>query len=269
VQESIDTTTSGGKLIFHVFGALAEFERDLIRERTQAGLQAARALATMRNRYAEDELSKAIARGVRQYVILGAGLDSFAYRRRDLAGVIRVFEVDHPATQQWKRARLEALNVSLPDHLTFVPVNFEHHTLSEALQTSGYRPEEPAFFAWLGVTPYLTEEAVFETLRFVAATALGSEIVFEYAQPVSVLDDENKRVAVVYEALATARGEPWRSRFESASLAARLQELGFTQVWDFGPEEANARYFRGRTDGLEMQVPNLSHIMKARVGSDT
>jgi methyltransferase (TIGR00027 family) len=113
----------------------------------------------VRSRYAEDELSKAIERGVAQYVILGAGLDSFAYRRRDLAEVIHVFEVDYPATQAWKQARLRTLGITLPSNLTFIPIDFEKQALADALRAGGYRAEKPAFFSWLGVTEYLTEEA--------------------------------------------------------------------------------------------------------------
>jgi methyltransferase (TIGR00027 family) len=224
-----------------------------------------RAFVVMRNRYAEDALEQALARGVQQYVLLGAGLDSFAYRRRDLAKRVRVFEVDYPATQQWKRSRLQTLNVPLPSHLTFIPVNFEQQTLQAALQAGGYQVEQPGFFSWLGVTQYLTEEAVFTTLRMVARGAPGSEIVFEYSLPDTLLDDENRRIMAVFKAGSAARGEPWLSLFEPARLAARVKELGFTEVEDFGPEAANARYFSGRTDGLRLRVPGSAHLMKARV----
>jgi methyltransferase (TIGR00027 family) len=153
-----------------------------------------RASVAMRSRYTEDELGKAIARGVRQYVILGAGLDSFAYRRRDLVEVLRVFEVDHPATQQWKRTRLRELQIELPPNLTFIPINFEQQTLTEALRAGGYRPEEPAFFSWLGVIGYLTEEATFKTLREVVAAAPGSEM-REARSSASTLPGEKRSVA--------------------------------------------------------------------------
>ena len=139
-----------------------------------------RTSVVLRQRYAEDALDDAVARGVGQYVILGAGLDSFAYRRPDLAAVLRVFEVDHPATQHWKRARLRDLNVTLPSNLTFIPLDFEQHTLVDGLHAGGHRPDVPTFFSWLGVTHYLTEEAVFTTLRYVASLAAGTEIVFQY-----------------------------------------------------------------------------------------
>jgi methyltransferase (TIGR00027 family) len=156
-----------------------------------------RASVIVRSRYAEDELARAIERGVSQYVILGAGLDSFAYRRPDVAKVLRVSEVDHPATQAWKRARLQDLGVALPDNLTFVPVDFEKQSLIEGLQTSGYRTNKPAFFSWLGVTTYLTPDAVFSTLRTIASLAPGTEIIFGYALPTELLDEEAQQVLAV------------------------------------------------------------------------
>jgi methyltransferase (TIGR00027 family) len=219
-----------------------------------------RANITLRQRYAEDELGKALERGVKQYVILGAGLDSFAYRRPDL---VRVFEVDHPSTQEWKRARLQELNVARPSNLTFVPVDFERQTLAAALRASGHRSELPTFFSWLGVTMYLTEAAIFETLRYVAALAPGSEIVFQYYLSESLLNEEGRHRLAMYKAVAAARGEPFVSFFEPTDLGSRVKELGFSQVEDLGPEDANARYFTGRTDGL--CDGGLSHHIKARV----
>ena len=241
----------------------ANFARRASPALAQALVRHLRASVTMRSRYTEDELSNALARGIRQYVILGAGLDSFAYRRRDLADVLRVFEVDHPATQQWKRGRLQELGIELPPNLTFIPINFEQQIVTEALQAGGYRPEEPAFFSWLGVIGYLTEEATFKTLREVVAAAPGSEIVFGYGVQEALLDEESRQMRALVKAGVAAQGEPILTLFEPTSLAARVKELGFAQVWDFGPEEANARYFAGRTDGL--QVAALNHLMKARV----
>ena len=241
----------------------ADLAQRLTPDRAHALFRWMRANSMMRQRYAEDELGKALERGVVQYVILGAGLDSFAYRRLDFAGVVQVFEVDYPATQQWKRARLRELNLTLPSNLTFVPVDFERQTLADGLRGGGYRSELPTFVSWLGVTPYLTEAAVFETLRYVASLAPGSEIVFEYWLPESLLDDENRRLLEVIKAFAAGRGEPYLSLFEPTTLAARVKALGFAEMWDFGPEEATARYFAGRTDGL-CALP-LSHLMKTRV----
>jgi methyltransferase (TIGR00027 family) len=243
----------------------AEFARRASPDLAHSLLRHLRASVTMRSRYTEDELSKAIVRGIRQYMILGAGLDSFAYRRRDLAGVMRVFEVDHPATQQWKRSRLRELQIELPPNLTFISINFEQQTLAEALRGAGdYRREEPAFFSWLGVTGYLTETAIFKTLQEVAATTPGSEIVFGYGVREALLDEESRQMRMVLKERVAARGEPTLSLFEPTSLAARVKEVGFAQVWDFGPEAANAHYFAGRADGL--RVGHLTHLMKAQVG---
>lgn len=238
-------------------------------EVARANYTCARASMVVRQRYAEDALDEAVERGVRQYVILGAGLDSFAYRRLDLTAVLRVFEVDHPATQQWKRARLRDLQVMLPGNLTFIPVDFEQHTLADGLRAGGHRPDVPTFFSWLGVTHYLTEEAVFKTLRYVGSLAAGTEIVFQYFVPEALWKDEDRPVLTLWKARRNAQGEPADpvlSLFEPTSLATRVQELGFTQLWDLGPEEADACYCAGRTDGLRV-YPHM-RLMKGRVGSD-
>jgi methyltransferase (TIGR00027 family) len=232
-------------------------------EHAQALFLSMRAGTILRSRYTEDELNEALKRRVRQYVILGAGLDSFAYRRRDLADVVRVFEVDHPATQQWKQARLRALHLEPPSNLIFIPCDFEHQGWIEALRMGGYRQEDPAFFCWLGVTWYLTEEAIFETLRQIAGLAPGSEVVFDYPLSETLLDDKSREMMAPLKADMAARGEPWLSSFEPARLAERVKGLGFAHVQDFSPEEANARYFAGRIDGL--QVRQGVHLMKARV----
>ena len=138
----------------------------------------------VRSRYAEDELSEAVARCVRQYVILGAGLDSFAYRRPDLMRTLRVYEVDHPASQAWKRARVAELGLDVPAGLRYAPVDFERETLPEGLRAAGVDPGAPVFFSWLGVTQYLTREAVLRTLRDVAGfAAAGGTLVFEFIRP--------------------------------------------------------------------------------------
>ena len=222
------------------------------------------ALVVMRSRYLEDEVDQAIGRGVSQYVILGAGLDSFAYRRLDLAKVLRVFEVDHPATQAWKRSRLREAGVELPPNLSLVPVDFEKQSLMDSLRTSGYRPELPGLFSWLGVTVYLTPDAIFSTLRTVAALAPGTEIIFEYALPKELVDEESQRFLARSMAVAAARGEPFQSFFEPAQLAEQVRKLGFAEVSDLGPDEMEARYFTDRTDALRPSAAN--HYMRARVG---
>ena len=222
-----------------------------------------RAFVAARSRYTEEELALGVRRGVCQYVILGAGLDTFAYRNPHPQGVLHVFEVDHPATQTWKRARLEEVGITLPDDLMFAPVDFETQTLTEGLLGAGYVPGKRSFFSWLGVTEYLTIEAVMATLRFIAAAPVGSGVVFDYMLSPSLLTPaQRSRFDAVAQRVASA-GEPWQAFFEPALLARDLRAMGFGHVEDNGPEEINARYFKDRRDGL--RVGSLSHLMKAEV----
>ena len=178
-----------------------------------------------RSRYLEDEVEQALERGVSQYVILGAGLDSFAYRRKDVAKLVRVFEVDHPATQAWKRSRLKQLGVELPPNLTLVPVDFERQSLIESLRQNGYSTEVPGFFSWLGVIPYLTPDAIFTTLRTVAALPPGTQIIFEYGIPKKMLDEESQKYFDLLMAAGADRSEPFRSFLTSAHIPNPMTEL--------------------------------------------
>ncbi|HEU0177106.1 MAG TPA: class I SAM-dependent methyltransferase [Blastocatellia bacterium] len=222
-----------------------------------------RAFYVARSRCAEDELVLAVGRGVRQYVILGAGLDTFAYRNPYPKGALRVFEVDHPATQAWKRARLEEAGISLPVDLTFAPVDFEAQGLADGLQDAGYDPSQSAFFSWLGVTMYLTTEGVMKTLRFIASAPIGSGVVFDYTIRPSLLTPDQRLIFdTLYQRVDWVR-EPWQMFFDPAELKKDVQAMGFGHVEDIGPAEINARYFKERTDGL--RVGSLAHIMHARV----
>lgn len=246
-------------------GLLSKVAQNTTPEFAQSFVRNLRAEVAWRSRYVEDELAKALQRGVTQYVILGAGLDSFAYRKREVAKVVRVFEVDHPATQHWKRARLHALNVEIPSNVAFVPLDFEQQTLREGLRASSYRLEEPGFFSWLAVTAYLTEDAIFSTLRDIASMAAGTEVIFHYVVPDSMLDAEDRRPGAVLKMIVTEERELLLTFFDPASLRARVQALGFTAIEDFGPEDANTRYFAGRRDGLRAFPAH--HLMKAQVSS--
>jgi methyltransferase (TIGR00027 family) len=222
-----------------------------------------RAFVAARSRYTEDELSLAVRRGVCQYVILGAGLDTFAYRNPHPQGVLHVFEVDHPTTQAWKRARLEEVGITLPGDFTFAPVDFETQTLEEGLRGAHYDPGKCTFFSWLGVTEYLTTEAVMTTLRFIASAPVGSGVVFDYMLSPSLLTPaQQSRFDALAQRVASA-GEPWQAFFDPALLTRDLQAMGFGYVEDNGPEEINARYFKDRKDGL--QVGSLSHLMKSQI----
>jgi methyltransferase (TIGR00027 family) len=228
-------------------------------------LTAFRAIFLVRQRFAEDELAKAVARGVRQYVILGAGLDSLAYRHTDLTGMLRILEVDHASTQQWKRRRLTERGITIPGNLTFVPFDFEVQDLAEAMASSPFRTADPAFFSWLGVTQYLSEDAVFKTLRYVASsTAAGSEIVFQIVLPQSTLSGEDRAVIAAASTHAAQKGEPWRSFLEPEALEARLRAMGFADVHHLTMAEASIRYLEGRTD--ELWLPNAFELITARVG---
>ena len=197
-------------------------------------------------------------------MILGAGLDSFAYRRLELARVLHIFEVDHPATQAWKRARLRAVGVELPVNLSLVPVDFERESLIDHLRMSGYRANAPGLFSWLGVTMYLSTDAIFGTLRAVAALAPGTEIIFEYNVPKDLVDEQTQKILAASMTAAQAHGEPQGTFFEPVKLAERVQKIGFAEVSDLGPDEAEARYFNDRTDGLRPLA--LTHYMRAVVG---
>ncbi|GAA0361278.1 class I SAM-dependent methyltransferase [Actinoallomurus spadix] len=189
-------------------------------------LAGARAAATVRSRYTEDRLAEAVARGVTQYVILGAGLDSFAYRAGPASGT-RVFEVDHPGTQEWKRDRLKKAGVALPGTVTFVPVDFEAAVLSEALTEAGFDPSRPAFVSWLGVTMYLTREAIAGTLTEIGRCAPGTEIVIESMLPPELQDAAGRAYAEGVSSVAAEHGEPWLSHFGPEDLSALLERHGF------------------------------------------
>lgn len=221
-----------------------------------------RAFLVARSRVAEEALDEAARRGVRQYVVLGAGFDTFAYRNPYPAAALRVFEVDHPATQAWKRRQLAAAGLALPESLAFVPIDFESETLAARLSSAGFRAGEPAFFSWLGVTMYLTRAAVLGTLGYVAALPDGSGIVFDYAVPPATLSLVRRVVARAVMRRVAAAGEPWQTFFAPLELAGELRSLGFRQVEDLGPGELNVRFFTGRSDGL--RVGGFGRVMYAR-----
>jgi methyltransferase (TIGR00027 family) len=226
-----------------------------------------RAFLAARSRYAEDRLAVAVEAGARQYVVLGAGLDTFAYRNPHGAAGLRVFEVDHPATQAWKRVRLEQAGIAIPASLTFVALDFETRTLAAALQEAGFRAETRSFVSWLGVTMYLEADAVLATLASLATLmCMGSEVVFDYAIARSSLGMLQRAVFDALAARVAAVGEPWRSAFTPEALARELRGRGYAEALDLGPDELNARYFSGRRDGL--RVGTLAHLLRARVGPE-
>jgi methyltransferase (TIGR00027 family) len=173
--------------------------------------------------------------------------------------------VDHPATQGWKRRRLEAAGIAIPGSMTFAPVDFESQTLAEGLARAGFQKDQKSFFSWLGVVPYLTRSAAMETLRLVASLPAESEIVFDYARPPESLDPVSRQGLEALAARVAASGEPFQTFFDPPELQEELRRMGFASFEDLGKEEINARYFSGRADGLRTGG-GAGRLMKARVG---
>jgi len=206
-----------------------------------------RLFTAARSRIAEDALARAVERGVRQVVILGAGLDTFALRNPHSAR-IRIFEVDHPATQAWKRQRLAEADLAAPSWLTFVPMDFEREELQEKLNGAGLERGSPAFFTWLGVVPYLTQEAIGGTLEYMASVE-SAEVVFDYMEPPQAFSEETRELATKQGEELKKMGERWASRFEPAGMAMLLRGHGFGEIEDMSFQEIAARFGRG-VEGL-------------------
>lgn len=215
-----------------------------------------------RARFAEDRVAAAAAAGVRQVVVLGAGLDTFAYRNPHPG--LRVFEVDHPATQAWKRERLAKAGVERPETMTFVPVDFETDALAAELAAAGFDRDEPAVFVWLGVVFYLSPESARDTLTYIAGQARPVEVVFDYLRPADT-DAERARLRRRAERVA-ALGEPWHSLFTPEEIAAQLRELGFTEVEDHSATALVAGYLDGSPefDGASPEALRASRLLRAR-----
>jgi len=217
----------------------------------------ARTSVLARSRYTEDKLEKATAQGITQYVIMGADYDSFALRRRDLSDFIRIFELDHPATQKAKKERLPKLNVELPKNLELIPVDFEKETIAEVLKRSSYICEMPTFFSWLGTIHFLTREAVFKTLRSLTSIAApGSEIIFDYLTPDALLNPKKlKRMNKKWRRFAY-HGEPLITFFDPHLLVNEMEDHGLELIENLSPDEQKVRYFANRKDNL---IPSGMH----------
>lgn len=210
---------------------------------------ALRAFVVGRARLAEDVLAAAVReREVRQYLVLGAGLDTFAYRNP--YADVRVFEVDHPATQAWKRQMLEAAAIVIPADAHLVPVDFENDSLLARLSASGFDAAAPTVTAWLGVVPYLTFEAFRATMRVLSGFPAGSQIVFDYAQPREALPPQEQLMLDSLSARVAQAGEPFQLFFTPDRLARELESMGMRVVDDLDGAAMTTRYFAGRTDGL-------------------
>jgi methyltransferase (TIGR00027 family) len=249
-------------LALRIIGSEAEAELRSNPKEHHAFSRAFRAFMAARSRYAEDELASAAAHGVTQYVVLGAGLDTFAYRNPH-AG-LRVFEVDHPATQAWKREQLQAAGITVPTSLIFVPIDFEQQTLADGLEQSGFSASAAAFFSWLGVTPYLTREACMITLSFIAKLPPGSGVVFDFAVDPALLNAGQRQALGALSKRVARYGEPFQLFFDPAKLQDELKTMGFHRTEFLQGKELNARYFKDRKDGLLVRG-SIGHLMCAWV----
>jgi len=212
-----------------------------------------RAFVAARSRYAEDQLAQAVARGVRQYVILGAGLDTFAYRNPHARAGLRVFEVDHAVTQAWKRQRLVEARIEIPEWLSFAAVDLTGDALVDGLCETGFRTDQSAFFAMLGVAIFMPENALKQMLNHVARLPNGSGIVFDYGILDSHLSESQRAIRAAAARNAAAIGEPFITFLDPPKLEADLRQMGFKHIDDCGFAAINHRYFEGRSDALRLE----------------
>lgn len=220
-----------------------------------------RLLIVARSRFSEDTLGASVARGVRQIVVLGAGLDTFSLRNPFADLGVRVFEVDFPATQEWKREQLAQAGLTVPSSLTFAPVDFERQSLSHGLARAGFRVDQPAFFQWLGVVPYLTRQAISDTLDFIAGIP-DSEVVFDYTEPFENYPAGRRAYIMGVAQSAAERGEPWLSLFDPSDLARLLRDKGFAIVEDLGIGELADRFYGALKEGIP--IGPGGHVVRAQ-----
>jgi methyltransferase (TIGR00027 family) len=203
-----------------------------------------------RARYTEDSLELAVNQGVQQYIILGAGMETFAFRQPEMMKRLHVFEVDQPAMQAFKRNRLAELGWELPAQLRFVPVDFSKESLTAALQRSSYNPQKVSFFSWLGVTYYLTKDVVLDTLHSIAGVApAGSAVIFDYIDTEAFVPERAAKRMQLMQEIVRRVGEPMKANFDPSTLATDLENVGLRLKENLGPSDIEDRYFKGRTDG--------------------
>jgi methyltransferase (TIGR00027 family) len=263
-HRAIHQTLEGGLIFSDPFASkiLGDETRARLDETAaDPSLRPMRLFIAARSRFSEDTLAACVARGVRQVVVLGAGLDTLSLRNPHVAQGVRVFEVDYPATQQWKRSRLREAGLDVPDALIFAPVDFERHSLADGLKGVGFRADHPAFFQWLGVVPYLTRDAVSATLGFIAGMP-ASEVVFDYAEPFDNYPAARRENVMEIAARAASRGEPWLSLFDPVELADMLRNKGFGIVEDLGLAELTDRFYGALKQGIV--IGPGAHVVRAR-----
>ncbi|MBV9281732.1 MAG: class I SAM-dependent methyltransferase [Chloroflexi bacterium] len=216
----------------------------------------------VRARFVEDVVHRAASGGIHQYVMLGAGLDSFAYRHPELSRVLQVFEVDHPLSQARKQQRLEELHLPLPDNAKFVAVDFERQSLREALEAAGFSFNQPAVVSWIGVSMYLVRDAIEATLNVAASGRPGTQLVLTYNPPPEVLSDSGRALLAALSGTAASLGEPWISLFRQEEIDQMLEQHRFGSITHFGAAEAMREYFRGKDRGM----PGIQSLAVAILG---
>jgi methyltransferase (TIGR00027 family) len=231
---------------------------------TAGVLASLRVAMTTRSRYAESCLAEAVARGVEQCLLLGAGLDTFGYRS-PLARRLDVFEVDHPATQMWKRGRLAAAGIPVPDRVRFVPVDFSVDPLSDRLVERGFDRARPTFISWLGVSQYLSEEAIAATLDDISRFAGASELVMEYLVPAEMRDEAGQAVAEFFMPFAAAVGEPWLTFLVPSDAARLLAARAMVVIDDVGRKDQIDPVLWKRSDTLHPH--ELGRLVRAVVST--
>jgi len=234
-------------------------ELDRFQSRPARGL---RSHVVLRARFTEDALAEAATRGVSQYVVLGAGLDTFAYRQPAWARGLDIIEVDHPASQAAKREALAQAGIHIPANVRYADIDFEHETLASGLARCGVSHSRCTFFSWLGVTMYLTRDAIDAVLATIVTFPRGSEIVLTFAQPGGPSRErgdagESPRPTLAERAAAV--GEPWLSYFTPEALERKLRGAGFRSVEFLTPEAARADYLRDS----DLPAPRRSAIVSA------
>jgi len=222
-----------------------------------------RACMAARSRYVEDHVARAVDEGTTQYVVLGAGLDTFAYRNPFPS--LRVFEVDFPATQQWKRDLLHDARIGIPESLTYVPLDFEHKALAAGLAEAGFDQRRTSFFGGLGVVPYLTIDAFRATLKDVAGLPAGTGISFDFAFPPRTLSPQRRRVFDTLAQRVAAAGEPFQLFFTAEELESEFHAIGFSRIEQVDSERLNELYFRNRADCLRISPVGIGMLATAWV----
>jgi methyltransferase (TIGR00027 family) len=263
-QRAVHQIVDHGSILYDPFAMklLREDEKDVLQFANQHPLASiGRLFIAARSRIAEDALSNAVQRGIRQIVLLGAGLDTFALRNPHGALDVRLYEVDHPGTQAWKRELLVEAQITLPQELSFVPVDLERDDLGEMLVAAGFQQSEPAFFSWLGVMPYLTQNAIDRTLEYISSIQ-RSELVFDYMEPPEAFSEELRQLEKQRAEQLAKVGEGSISRFEPTGIASILSSHGFFAIEDVDFEEIASR-FGSAVQGLASGHAGV-HVVHAR-----